>query len=170
MSKYVIENFRPTLMDVELVILSKKAADMPVKSLLRQRTGEEWHAREMPTFKTMDAQVHRDRDWIRHYDDNVADRAVLTIAALELLAELLIGEAAYATYYLEFQVGRRELDDLYHIEFRLSRAMDALKALGSPRWRELADSYEPEIQKAKREAEEYMSKEDAKHASKEKKQ
>ena len=142
---------------------------MPVGSLLRQRMGDEWRAPDMPVFKTMDGLVHG-RDWVGRYGDNVAGRAVLTIAALELLAELLIGEAAYATYFLEFQVGRRELDDLYHIEFRFGRALDALEALGSPRWRELADSYEPEIQKAKREAEEYMSKEDAKHASKEKKQ
>lgn len=159
MSRYAIENFRPTQADVELLAISGKAEDMPVGRLLRRRrSGDEWRVPEMPPFRNLAGQEHPDREWVRRNGDSYAAFVVLTPAGLELLAEELIREAARSTFSLQFQVGRRELDDLYHAEFRLGRALDALEALGSPRWRELADSYAHEAEKARREGTEDASK------------
>lgn len=159
MSKYVIENYRPTQSDVELLVVSAKAADMQVGQLLRRRIGPEWQVEDMPVFRTGDGLEHKDRDWVGRCGDSYAARVVLTPAGLELLTDALIQEAAGSTYSLQFQVGRRELDDLYHAEFRLGRALNALRALGSPRWRELDLSIEPAMERARREAEEQMDEE-----------
>lgn len=94
MSKYVIENYQPTQSDIELLVVSAKAADMQIGQLLRQRMGDEWRVPDMLAFKTMDGLEHQDRDWVGRYGDSYAARVVLTPAGLELLAEELIREVA----------------------------------------------------------------------------
>jgi hypothetical protein len=157
MNDYKIENYRPTQSDIELLVVSGKAADMQVGQLLRRRAGDEWRVPDMPAVRNGKGEEFTDRQWIDNWGmgDEYAWRVVLTASGLDLLAEVLIRENASQVYGLQLQVGRREINEHDYTVFRVDRALSALKVLGSPRYQELVKAWETEIVKAEREGKEF---------------
>jgi hypothetical protein len=153
----MIEEFRPTKADIELVLVSPEAAPLTVSQLMRRRARDEWRVPDMPAVRNGKGEEFTDRQWIDNWGmgDEYAWRVVLTPKGLELLAEALIRENAAQVYDLQIQVGRRELNEHDYTVFRVDRALSALKVLGSPRYQELVKAWETEIVKAEREGKEF---------------
>lgn len=152
-----IQEFRPTKADIELLLVSPKAAPLTVSQLMRPRARDEWRVPDMPAVRNSKGEEFTDRKWIDNWGmgDEYAWRVVLTSKGLELLAEALIRENAAQVYDLQIQVGRRELNEHDYTVFRVDRALSALKALGSPRYQELVKTWETELMKAEREGKEF---------------
>jgi hypothetical protein len=152
-----IEDFRPTKADIELLLISPEAAPFTVSQLMRRRAGDEWRVPDMPAVRNRSGEEFTDQQWIATWGigDEYASRVVLTPKGLELLAEVLIRENAAQVYFLQIQVGRRELNERDYTESRVDRALSALKALGSPRYQELVKAWETELLKAELEGKEF---------------
>lgn len=152
-----IEDFRPTKADIELLLVSPKAAPLTVSQLMRPRARDEWRMSDMPAVRNGKGEGFTDQQWIDNWGmgDEYAWHVVLTPKGLELLAEALIRENAAQVYDLQIQVGRRELNEHDYTVFRVDRALSALKALGSPRYQELVKTWKTELVKAEREGKEF---------------
>ena len=152
-----IGDFRPTKADIELLLVSPEAEPLAVGELMRKRTADEWRVPDMPAARNRKGEEFTDLKWVEIWGmgDEYAWRVVLTPKGLELLAEALIRENAAQVHDLQIQVGRRELNEHDYTVFRVDRALDALRALGSPRYQEFVKAWETELVKAEREGKEF---------------
>jgi|HubBroStandDraft_6_1064221.scaffolds.fasta_scaffold47582_2 hypothetical protein len=152
-----IEDFRPTKADIELLLASPKAAPLTVSDLIRPRVGDQRRVADMPAVRNRKGEDFTDRQWIDKWGmgDEYAWRVALTSKGLELLIESLIRVNSAQVFNLQLQVSRRELNECDYTEFRVDRALSALKMLGSPRYQELVKVWETEMAKAERDGKEF---------------